>query len=289
MWRHRPPSARAIRRAWLTDVIAQIWEQSRRTCGWRRVQAELAHSPNHVANKKLVRVIMREQGTRGLPKHRKGGRNLINKATSTNLLNGDFNRDGPSMLWMTDIIEHLTRDGRVLCCVVLDAWSRKLVDWSIDQRPTTAMVNSALGMAVAARRPLQEKRCIPITRRNTPLGPSPRRSALKTSCSHSARSAMRSTMRWSSRSGSDTDRTPRPPEVAHTPRAFDGNVRLDRIDLDGDTARSATSRQPISKSTSVMKTSRRSRHGLRPTSTHRTRTDHTFTRRHASWRPQNQE
>jgi hypothetical protein len=37
MWRHRPPSARAIRRVWLTEVIVQIWDQSRRTFGWRRV------------------------------------------------------------------------------------------------------------------------------------------------------------------------------------------------------------------------------------------------------------
>jgi putative transposase len=153
MWRHRPPSPRAIRRAWLTDVIIQIWEESRRTYGWRRVQAELADVYDHVANKKLVRAIMREQGISGLPKRRKGRRNMINKATSTDLVNRDFNRDGPNMLWMTDITEHLTREGRVFCCVVLDAWSRKVVGWSIDQQPTTAMVNSALGMAVAARRP----------------------------------------------------------------------------------------------------------------------------------------
>jgi transposase InsO family protein len=201
MWWNRPPPARAIRRSWLTDVITQIWEQSRRTYGWRRVQAELAHAHDHMANKKLVRVIMREQGIGGLPKRRKGGRNSINKATSTNLLNHDFNRDGPSMLWMTDIIKHLTREGRVSCCVVLDARSRKLVDWSIDQRPTTAMVNSVLGMAGAARRPQQEERCIPITRRNTPPGPSSRGSALRTSCSLSARSSMRPTIRRSHRSG----------------------------------------------------------------------------------------
>jgi putative transposase len=153
VWRHRPPSDREIRRAWLSDVIVQIWEQSRRTYGLRRVQAELADAYDHVANKKLVRAIMREQGIRGLPKRRKGRRNMINKATSTDLVNRQFNRDGPNMLWMTDITEHLTREGRVFCCVVLDAWSRKVVGWSIDQRPTTAMVNSALGMAVAARRP----------------------------------------------------------------------------------------------------------------------------------------
>ena len=54
MWRQRPPSNRAIRRAWLTDVIRQIWEQSRQTYGWRRVQAELANRFEHTANKKLV-------------------------------------------------------------------------------------------------------------------------------------------------------------------------------------------------------------------------------------------
>ena len=126
MWRHRPPSPRAIRRAWLTDVIIQIWEQSRRTYGWRRVQAELADVYDLVANKKLVRAIMHEQGISGLPKRRKGRRNMINKATSTDLVNRNFDRDGPNMLWMTDITEHLTREGRVFCCVVLDAWSRKV-------------------------------------------------------------------------------------------------------------------------------------------------------------------
>ncbi len=62
MWRNRTPSAPAIRRAWLTDVIVAVWEQSRRTYGWRRVQAELAYGYDHVANKKLVRAIMREPG-----------------------------------------------------------------------------------------------------------------------------------------------------------------------------------------------------------------------------------
>jgi putative transposase len=111
MWRHRPPSARAIRRAWLTDVIIQIWEQSRRTYGWRRVQAELADVYGHVANQKLVRAIMREQGISGLPKRRC---DMINKATSTDLMNRDFDPDGPKMLWMTDSTECLTREGRVV-------------------------------------------------------------------------------------------------------------------------------------------------------------------------------
>jgi transposase InsO family protein len=56
---------------------------------------------------------------------------------------------------MTDITEHPTREGKLYCCVVLDAFSRRIVGWSLDRRPTTAMVNSALGMAIETRKPAE--------------------------------------------------------------------------------------------------------------------------------------
>ena len=152
-WRHRPPSARSIRRAWLADVITEIWERSRRTYGMRRIRAELADAYGQVVNKKLIRSIMSELEIAGLPRRRKGKRNLIDRATAEDLVNRDFSRDGPNQLWMTDITEHPTREGKVYCCVVPDAWSRKVVGWSLDRRPTAAMVNAALGMAIDARRP----------------------------------------------------------------------------------------------------------------------------------------
>jgi hypothetical protein len=31
-----------------------------------------------------------------------------------------------------DITEHPTREGKVYCCVVLDAYSRRVVDWPVD-------------------------------------------------------------------------------------------------------------------------------------------------------------
>ena len=41
-WRSKPPSNRAIRRAWLCDVITEIHVRSRCTYGWRRIRAELS-------------------------------------------------------------------------------------------------------------------------------------------------------------------------------------------------------------------------------------------------------
>ena len=54
---------------------------------------------------------------------------------------------------MTDITEHPTQEGKVYCAVVLDAYSRRVVGWSIDATPTAALVTNALGMAIQTRTP----------------------------------------------------------------------------------------------------------------------------------------
>jgi transposase-like protein len=105
-WRAMPPSDRSIRRAWLTDVIVEIHDQSRRTYWWRRIRAELADAYGQRVNKKLIRAIMAEQAISGLPRRRKGKPNLVHRATSADLVDRVFHRDGPNQLWMTDIERH---------------------------------------------------------------------------------------------------------------------------------------------------------------------------------------
>jgi putative transposase len=56
-------------------------------------------------------------------------------------------------LWVTDITEHPTREGKIYCAVVLDVCSRRVVGWSIDCSPTAALETNALGMAIDTRRP----------------------------------------------------------------------------------------------------------------------------------------
>jgi putative transposase len=62
-----------------------------------------------------------------------------------------FKRKAPNELWLTDITEHPTREGKVYCCAVLDTFSRKIVGWSIDSTQTTSLVLNALGMATQRR------------------------------------------------------------------------------------------------------------------------------------------
>jgi putative transposase len=49
--------------------------------------------------------------------------------------------------------EHPTREGKIYCCAVIDAFSRMVVGWSIDSRQTGLLVANALGMALNRRAP----------------------------------------------------------------------------------------------------------------------------------------
>ena len=63
-------------------------------------------------------------------------------------------------LWVTDITQHPTREGKVYCCVVLDVFSRRVVGWSIDSHQATPLVTNALGMAITNRNPAPEQTVI---------------------------------------------------------------------------------------------------------------------------------
>src|SRR4029079_14265523 len=83
----------------------------------------------------------------GRPKLRK----TPNTPTAEDLVNRDFARTEPNRLWLTDITEHRTREGKVYCAVVLDAFSRRVGGWSIDSSQTASLVVNALGMAIENR------------------------------------------------------------------------------------------------------------------------------------------
>jgi transposase InsO family protein len=61
--------------------------------------------------------------------------------TASDLVERIFNRSPPNRLWVTDITEHRTREGKVYCAVVLDTFSRRVVGWSIDASQTAALTS----------------------------------------------------------------------------------------------------------------------------------------------------
>ncbi len=151
-WRDRSPSARAIRHMWLTDMIDRIHADSRKVYGYRRVHAELTLGHGIAVGHGAVLLLMRRAGLQGIsgrPRYRRAP----NLSTASDLVDRQFDRDGPHQLWVTDVTEHPTREGKAYCAVVLDVFSRRVVGWSIDSTPTATLVTNALGMAIDGRRP----------------------------------------------------------------------------------------------------------------------------------------
>ncbi|MEZ0054384.1 transposase InsO family protein [Mycobacterium sp. MAA66] len=96
---------------------------------------------------------MKSIGIQGISGTRKRRINMDYVVTSEDLVNREFTATRANQLSCTDITEHPTREGKVYCCAVIDAYSRRVVGWAIDSRQTESLVLNALDMAIAARSP----------------------------------------------------------------------------------------------------------------------------------------
>jgi putative transposase len=151
-WLGRPEPPRELRNKEMTKLITEIHAESRGSYGSPRVHAELRLGKGVEVNRKRVERLMREAGLQGIYR-RRGRRNLVNAATEEDLVRRQFAADGPDRLWLTDITEHPAADGKLYCAAVMDAYSRRIIGWSIDKRQDAELVVAALAMAVTRRQP----------------------------------------------------------------------------------------------------------------------------------------
>jgi putative transposase len=154
-WLGRPDSLRAQENELLLKQIRDIHKESRFTYGSPRVHAELTLGLGLPVNLKRVARVMREAGIQGLYRRRRRGCTVRDPDTQAcpDLVNRDFTADEPNRLWITDITEHPTEEGKVYCAAVMDVYSRLIVGWSIAEHMRTELVTDALGMAIVRRRP----------------------------------------------------------------------------------------------------------------------------------------
>jgi putative transposase len=132
-WRTHTVSARDWADAVLTDEIVDIWRMSRRSYGSPRVHDELVLGEGIHCSRKRVERLMRQAGIAGIHRRRRRGCTVRDPdaVPSEDLVNRQFTVDAPDRLWVMDVTEHPTDEGKVYVGVVLDAFSRRVVGWSI--------------------------------------------------------------------------------------------------------------------------------------------------------------
>jgi putative transposase len=155
-WQQRQvcPSPRARADAELAATIREIHRLSRGTYGAPRVWADLRLGAGIRVSRKRVERLMRQASLQGISRRKKGcTRRRPADLPAEDLVHRQFRADGPDRLWVADITEHPTREGKVYAAVVIDAWSRRVVGLSIADHLRTELVCDALDAAIWRRRP----------------------------------------------------------------------------------------------------------------------------------------
>jgi putative transposase len=152
---HRSPSTHALADAALLKRVRTVHASSRETYGSPRVHAELRAGGERHGRKRIAR-LMREAGLVGTSRRRNGPittRRDKEARPAPDLVDRRFSAPGPNRLWVADITFISTAAGFLYLAVVLDAWSRKIVGWSMANHLRAELVLDALEMAVGQRRP----------------------------------------------------------------------------------------------------------------------------------------
>lgn len=155
-WRRRGPSERALGDAKLASLIRRVFVESLETYGAPRVHAELREAHGVRVGRKRVARLMRQLELEGVSRRGKRRRTTIPDpvaAPAPDLVGRRFKAGRPNELWLADITYLPTREGWLFLAVVLDAYSRRIVGWSMRDDLKTELVVDALGMAVTRRKP----------------------------------------------------------------------------------------------------------------------------------------
>jgi putative transposase len=153
-WMHRPRSRRAQSDEKLLERIRSVHERSHGTYGAPRIRAELVASGTPVGRKRVAR-LMRAAGLQGVSRRRWATTTVRDKKVrpAPDLVERDFSAEGRDRLWVADITYIPTWAGFLFLAVVMDAWSRRVVGWSMATHLRTELVLDALNMALEQRRP----------------------------------------------------------------------------------------------------------------------------------------
>ena len=152
-WQRQPLSDRALADWLLTEQIRGVFDESEQTYGSPRVFKELKLGRGLAIGEKRVARLMRQAGLVSVyAKKRKGSTTRAKEhPLAPDLVQRDFNVDGPDRLWVADFTQLTTWTGTCYIAVVADAYSRLCLGWSVRADKTVELVLEALDMAIWRR------------------------------------------------------------------------------------------------------------------------------------------
>lgn len=143
---HRPRRQQDQR---LVAQITPIFQESRRTYGSPRIHATLRRAGERCGKNRVAR-LMRQQGLRAKQKRRFRPQTTQSQhglPVAENWLAKVPAPTRPNQIWVSDITYLPTTEGWLYLAVILDACSRKVVGWQVEDHLESSLVTEALKQA----------------------------------------------------------------------------------------------------------------------------------------------
>jgi transposase InsO family protein len=155
-WKKRPPSARSLRDAELTEKIEKIDAKHEGRCGIERILWDLRDDYSERTSERRVRRLARAAGVECVhprPYKTTTVRDERPPSGLVDLVERDFTADAPDRLWVGDITYVHTLGGFAYLATVIDLYSNRVVGWAVADHMRTELVLEALDMALVGRVP----------------------------------------------------------------------------------------------------------------------------------------
>ena len=150
-WRQNPVSQRDWDEAHLINAALDIHRDDP-GFGYRFIADELPARGIATGENRVARLCSQQRIWSVLAKKRGLGR-MAGPPVHEDLVARQFTAAGPDRVWLTDITEHPTTEGKLYLCAFKDVYSNRIVGYSMGSRMTAQLAVSALRNAVALRKP----------------------------------------------------------------------------------------------------------------------------------------
>ena len=149
-WLAHPITARELEQAYLANALFDAHVDDPEF-GYRFL-ADEARDAGFTACERTVWRICSANGwwsVFGKKRRSKAGR--PGTASHEDLVGRVFTAEAPNQLWLTDLTEHWTSEGKLYLCAIKDVFSNRIVGYSIDSRMKSRIAVAAIENAVARR------------------------------------------------------------------------------------------------------------------------------------------
>ncbi|MEW1823825.1 IS3 family transposase [Arthrobacter sp. NPDC080031] len=150
-WRASPVTERDWADAHLVNAALDIHVDDP-AFGYRFIADELPEK-GVTAGENRVQRLCRDHGIWSVFSKKRGLNRKPGPPVHDDLVERDFTAAAPNELWLTDITEHPTAEGKLYLCAVKDVYSGRIVGYSMDSRMKSSLAVAALENAVRTRRP----------------------------------------------------------------------------------------------------------------------------------------